>query len=414
MSTNENPEAGLRNHRPEFVRESSFGATPDNPSILKYSHTVSTFSWSSDSVNEAQRGLGDEDPKDFLKGPETHEVSVEYDLVKWFSATGDAAYDGMARDSDQLLTSSHTILDREAKGTVNADQTINGSTSKSTRIYTVGRGALIDEVVVNGDPSDSQPVTIELTYLVQKARSYQIDQPASSTLLVVSSSNTNDTTQTLTIESEGAATTEDISLNGQSNVSTSSSFGDIDVLNLSAETEGDITVSVNDGTQTSPTVGDDLAVISGTGSYNGVEGDLGVPALGTGSREDVSTNAVEQFIGDVISRGGTQFPYEVNSASLTVSNNVGETERSSGYGMALHPGSRDTTLEVSMFGEAMTHDLLMQELQNTKKDITWQMDGGTITLPSAVLQSPGERAAETGQAVMTTDNEFESQGISFS
>lgn len=413
MSTNENPEAGLRNHRPEFVREASFGVTGVDPSILKYSHTVTNFTWASDSVNEPQRGLGNADPKGFLKGPETHEITVGYDLVKYFSASGDAGYDGMARDSDQLLPASHTVLDREDKGTVNADQTVSGNTARATRLYTVGRGGLIDEVAMTGDPSDAQPLTMELSYLVQKTRSYQIDQPSSSTLLVVSSSSANDTTQSITIEDEGAVTTETLTLNGTSLVSTSSNFADVDALSLDAETEGDVTVAVNTGTTTSPAAGDSLAEIDGKTTYNGVEGDIGTPALGTGSREDVSAQSVETFIGDVISRAGTPFPYEISSATLTVTNNIEETERSSAYGMALHPGNRETTMEATMFGEAMTHDLLMQELENTASDITWQLDGGTITLPNSIMDEPGERAAETEQAVMTTDNTFQAQGISF-
>lgn len=411
---NENPEAGLRNHRPEFIREGTFGQTPADPSILKYSKIITNFAWTSDSVNEAQRGLGNADPQGFIKGPETHEATVGYDLVKWISATGDAAYDGMVRDSDQLLPSSHTVLDREDKGTINANQTVSGETARPTRIYTVGKGGLVDEVTMTGDPSDAQPITMELSYLMQKTRSYQIDQPSGSTPLVVSSSSSNDTSQSISIESEGAETSETLTLSGTTAVSTSSSFGDIDALSLSAETEGDITVSINSGTTSSPSAGDALAKIAGKSTYNGVEGDLGVPAMGSGSREDVSSMSVETFIGDVISRGGNPFPYEISSATLTVSNNVEDTERSSGYGMALHPTNREITLEATMFGESMTHDMLMQELQNIEKDITWQLDGGTITLPGSVMDEPGERAAETEQAVMSTDNTFQPTGISFS
>lgn len=409
-----NPEAGLRNHRPEFIREDSFGVTGVDPSILKFSHTMNTFTWASDSVNEPQRGLGDADPKGFIKGPETHELTIGYDLVKWFSPSGDASYDGMARDADQLLPSSHTILDREDKGQVNSSQTISGNTARPTRIYSVAKGGLIDEVAMTGDPSDAQPVTLELSYLAQKSRSYQIDQPTSDQLLAATSSSSEDTTQTLTVESEGAAQTEDITLNGTSVVSTTNPFGDIDALSLSGETTGDISISINDGTESSPTVGDTLSNIRGQESYRGVEGDLGVPALGGGSREDVSSSTVETFIGDQISRDGTEYPYEINSATLTVANNIEETERSNGFGMALHPGNREITMEATMFGETMTHDMLMQELLNNTEELTWQMDGGTITLPGTIMNEPGERAAETGQAVMTTDNTFMTSGISFS
>lgn len=414
---NENPEAGLRNHRPEFIREDTFGSTPADPSILKYSHTMTNFTWASDSVNEPQRGLGDANPVGFIKGPETHELTIGYDLVKWFVQNGgqayDAAYDGLVRDSDQLLPNSHTLLDREAKGQINKNQTISGNTPRPTRIYTVAKGGLIDEAAITGSPSDAQPVTVELSYLAQKGRSYQIDQPTSTTSLTVVSSDNSDTSQTLTVESEGANSVEQVTLNGTTVVGTSTSFGNIDVLELDTETVGDVTVSINEGSTSSPTAGDALSIINGKASYRGVEGDLGVPALGAGAREDISGQPVETFIGDQISRDGVEYPYEISSATLTVANNIEETERSNGFGMALHPGNAETTMEATMFGEAMTHDLLMQELTNTTDDITWEMDGGTVELPDSICQEPGERAAETEQAVMTTDNAFMSEGINF-
>lgn len=412
---NENPEGGLRNHRTEFARENAFGEAPTDPAFLKYSTTVSNITWSSDSANEGRRGLGSPDPHEFLKGPETHEVTVEYDLVKWLTdGSGnpeDAAYDGLARDGDNLLPNSHTIVDREEKASVSANQTVSGNAAYASRTYTVGKGALIDEAAVTGDPSDSQPITIEITYIVQKARSYQVDQPDSGTLLVVESTDTGDTTQSITIEDEGAATAETISLDGTTLVSTSSQFADIDALELSAETAGDVNVYINSGSATSPAAGDQLAEISGQVSYNGVEGDLGVPALGTGSHESLADPAAEVFIGDTIDRGGNPVPYEIPSATLEIANNIEETERSSGYGMALHPGNREITMEATMFGESMTHDMLTEHLQNVAKDIQWTLDGGSITLSGAVLQEPGERAAEEGQAVMTTDNSFQAAGL---
>lgn len=415
--SNTNPEGGLRNHRTEFIRESSFGTPGSNPSYLKYSDSINSFAWTSDSVNEGRRGLGSADPIGFLKGPETHEVVVSYDLVKWFTdGSGnakDAAYDGMARDADQLFPNSHTIVDREDKLSISSDQTVSGNTSYDTRLYTVAKGAVIDEVAVTGDPSDAQPVQVELTYLAQKGRSYQIDQPGSSTLLTVKSSSANDTSQSVTIENEGAGTSESVTLNGTSLVSTSSTFGDIDAIELSGETDGTITVSINDGTNSSPTEGDALAKIEGKNTYDSVEGDLGVPALGSGSHETLSSPSVEQFIGDVIDRGGSNFAYEIPSATVTVANNVEETERSSSYGMGLHPGNREITMEATMYGDAMTHDLLQQHLENTAKNVTWKLDGGNLQLDNAVLQEPGERAAEEGQALMTTDNLFQADGLTF-
>lgn len=411
------PEAGLRNHRTEFARESAFGATGSDPSFLKYSSSVTNVTWSSGATLEARRSLGNADPVDHHRGPESHELTVTYDLCKFFTDAGsanDAAYDGLARDADNLLPNSHTLVDREDKGQVAAANTVSGNTARPTRIFTVGKGGLIDEVAVTGDPSDSQPISVELSYVFQKVRSYQIDQPNSGTLLAVRSTDAGDTSQSVTIEDEGGATAETLALNGTSLVSTSNTYADIDAVELSAETAGDVEVVVNTGSATSPTAGDVLASVAGATTYDNVEGDLGVPALGAGSHEDAGTlPAPEQFIGDRILRAASPVPHEIPSATLTVSNNVEEQEVSSGFGMSLHPANRNITLEASMFGENQTHAMLVDHLQNNSKSIDWEMTGGTVTLESAALTEPGDRAAEEGQAVMTSDNTFEATGIAF-
>lgn len=419
MAQHENPEAGLRNHRTGFARESNLGDLPSGPSFLKYSDTIAEVSWSSDAINEERRGIGDPDPVGFIRGPESHEVTVSYDLVKWFTdGSGnpeDAAYDGMVRDADNLLPNSHTFVDREDKTTINAENTLNGSTSRGTRIYTVARGGLVDEVSVSGDPSDSQPVGIELSYVFQKVRSYQFDQP-NGDLLAVKSTDANDTSQSVTIESEGASTTETISLSGTSLVSTSSSYNDLDAVELDAETKGDLEVYINTGSTTTPAAGDKLAVLQGSDSYATIEGDLGVPVLtGSGTRESTgSLGDPETFIGDVINRSATPVPHEVQSATLTVSNNVATTEQSDQFGMHLAPGNRNLSFDLSMYGEVTSHGLLRDHLTNTAYDRSWELTGGTLSLAGTVLTDPGDRAAEEGQAVMTVDNTFTATGITIS
>lgn len=418
-----NPESGLRDQRVEFVREDDIGVTPSDPEILKYSDTVTNVTWSADATNEPRRGLGNADPTDFIRGPESHEVTVEYDLVKWFTDgsgdANDAAYDGMARDADNLLPHTHTVLTREDKGSVASENSVSGNSSRPARIYTVARGAMVDEVAITGDPSDSQPVTVELSYVVQKTRSYQVDQPETNTEVVVASSSSNDTSQTVTVEGmddSSSYATEDVALSGTGVESTTTLWESIDAVYLDDETEGDVTVSINDGTEASPTEGDELMVISGSETYDGIEGDLGVPGEGSnGSRESVSSlGDVETFLGDVIQRSASPVPHEIQSLTLTVSNNVETTERTEAFGMALFPANRNLTVDATMYGETTTHNLLVDHLESNAKDISWEMDGGTVTLSSAVLTDPGDRAAEEGQAVMTTDNTFTATGISFS
>lgn len=417
----DNPESGLRNQRVEYIRENDTGVTPTDPTVKKFSSVVTNINWSSDAVNEPQRGLGDADPQDFIRGPESHEVTVAYDLMQWFTDgsgnANDAAYDGLARDSDNLMPNSHTLLFREDKGKVNAENTVSGNTSYSTRLYTVAKGALIDEASISGDPSDSQPVSVELSYVAQKARTYQIDQPDSDTEVVVSSSDSNDTSQTLTVEGQDtndSFTTEDLSLNGTNLVSSSTVWKEIDAAHLDSETAGDVTVAINSGTTSSPTEGDSLMVISGSSTYNGVEGDLGVPGKNSGGTRESAPTGAETFLGDVISRQSDPVPHEVQSMTINVANNVETTERAEALGMAVFPGNREVTAEATLFGETTTHDMLTEHLETNKQDLDWKMDGGTLTVDNSTLTDPGERAAEEGQAVMTTDNTFMGEGITFS
>lgn len=407
-----NTEGGLRNHRLEFVRESSTGTPPSNPSWNLFSDTVRNFEWEPDTDIEEQRGIGDADPNTFYKGAETHDITVEYDLQQWFSSTGDAAYDGMARDADNLPTSTHTIVDREDKASISAGQTVNGSTSRDTRIYTVAKGGYIDEVTLSGDPGSQNPVSVELTYQFEKGRTYQVDQPSSSTTLAIQSTNSNDTSQTLTVEDEGASTTEDVSLNGKSLVSTSSSFSDIDALELDAETQGDVEVYVNTGSSSTPSKGDKLAVIYGSASYEDTVGDVGIPALGTGSHASAIGSSYEIIVGDTIERpSGTALAYDINSVELTVSNNLETSERVDDVTMRIDAGGRDTELDATIVGESESHQKILEHLQVTENNVKWTMTGGNLQVDNAALTDAGSRTIEAGDAAMTLDNTFTGKGL---
>lgn len=409
-------EGGLRNHRIEFIRESTTGTVPTDPAWNLYSDTVRSVEWGPDTQIETVRGIGDAAPSQFFKGPETHELTVTYDLQQK-SGTGDtlydgtssndAAYDGMVRDSDQLLNETHSFVDREDKTSISAEETINGSTSLDTRVYTVGKGGYISEVTLTGDPGSDQPIQVELTYQFEKIRSYQIDQPSSGTTLDVSSSDSNDTSQTLTIEDEGAGTTEDVSLSGTSTVSTSSSFSDIDALELDSETAG--TVTVNDGTN-------DLAKIDGSSSYSGIEGDLGVPALGSsGSHASAIGESFEVILGDSIEQpSGTDLAYDVNSVEFTVSNNIEQMNRTDSLKQRLFPGGQDIEVTATILGETESHNQILDHLQVSTNNVRWTISGGYVEATSASLTDPGSRTVESGQAAMTLDNTFTGQGVTIS
>jgi len=397
-------ESGIQNHRTEFVRETTTGTTPVNSSWNFFSDVIRSFEWAPDAQIEEVRSIGSADVAEFHKGPESHEITVSYDLQQWISSTGDASYDGIARDIDNLLPATHTVIDREDKSSISAGETVNGSTSLDTRIYTVGRGGFISDVTVTGDPGSDQPVIVELTYTFEKVRGYQIDQPSAVTTLEVASSTVSDTTQSVTIEDENAGTTETIALNGTTAQTTVASFSDIDSLSLDSETEGDVTLSES--------AGDDLAIIYGSTTYNGVEGDLGTTPLGTGSHASAVGTSYETFIGDTVERPmGTDLAYDVNSAEISVGNNLDTLPRNDSYKQRIYVGNRDVSLTATVVGESESHTAILQHLQNAENDVKWTLTGGSLTVNSALLTDVGARTIDAGSANLTLDNTFTGKGI---
>jgi len=422
-------DSGIRPHDVHFIREDEPDSLPSTVSYLAYSDEsgIGELSATAGATIERRRGVGNKRVQDHERGPESHEISVVYDLVKWFTqnngAAYDAAYDGILRATDNSVANTHRYVQREEKELLAGD-TLSGNTARTSREYIVGRGGYVDEITVTGDPSDSQPVTIELAYLFQYLRAFQIDQPTdgeSDVLLAVESTESTDTgvqVEFTGVDSSGSDAYESITTDGSdgtTTVSTTTSFQEVDAVYVSEDNVGTIQVSVNAGSQSSPTAGDLLAEVYGKSTYDDVESDNGVPAWDPGSggsKEDPTTlGSPEKFIGDRITRASNPVPHEVNSASVTIENNVAETERNTAFGMDLSMGEQNIMMEATMFGPSMSMDLLWDHLQTKSRDRTWEMGGGNLELLNTVLQEPGDVAKEEGQAVMTTDNSFDSAGF---
>lgn len=413
-------EGGLRNHRTEYIRESTTGTAPSDPAWNLFSDTVRSLEWSPDAQIEEQRGLGDAAPNGFFRGPETHELTITYDLQQGVESGGspqDASADGLERDSDQLLKNTHTLVDREDKTSLDSEETVNESTSYDTRIYTVGKGGYVDEVVFTGDPGSQQPVQVELTYQFEKIRSYQIDQPSSATGLALESTDSSDTGLTVTIENEDAGKSEDVSLDGSDATtlvgSTTTDFADIDAIELGSEATGDIKVYINDGSTSTPTKGDQLATIPGQSTYNSIEGDLGVPALGSGSHASALGSSYEIFLGDTIERpsGTSTWAYDISSYEMTVSNNLETSVRSDSMRQRISIGQQDSEVSATLMGETESHSQIIEHLQGTTNDIVWTLDNSILQLDSAVLMDAPSRTIEAGQAMLSLDCGFTGSGI---
>lgn len=426
MSASPSYESGIRPNRTEYIRESTVGVAPSNPAWNLYSDVVREFSVEIAGGVSSQRGRGSPDSQGAYAGTEESSVTIVYDLQQK-TASGntlidgsgnpnDAITDALQRDSDNRIQNTHTIVDRLEQSDLAAGNTVSGSTSRDTRQYVVVLGAYPDEGTLTGDPSDGQPVAAEISYECEKARRYQVDQPTSSEGSIeiwANSTDANDTTQTLTVESQGAGTTEDLSLNGTTDVQTTATFSDVDALHLDSETAGDVRVYVDDGSGTSK--GDQIAEIKGQNSYDHGEGDTGVPALGTGSHASAIGQSYELYHDDEVEQpDGTTIAENFETTEITVSNNVDATNRGGTPRPALSAGDHEVTVDVTVFGETEAVDRVVNHLTTATENVRWTMAGGHVQADSADARDVGEDGLNASESKSMVDVTFNGQGITVS
>lgn len=425
MSATPSYESGLRQHRIEYVRETTAGETPADPEWSLFSDVVRTIEPSVDAGAESQYSLGDPDSVGVFVGTEIDELTVAYDMQQkdsngniLFDGSGnaiDAATDGLTRDSDNRVRNTHTIVLRQDHADLKAANTINGTNAYDSRRYLVVKGAFVDEVTLAGDPSDAQPVSVELTYQCEKIRSYQIDQPDSAGVLHAVSTSTDDSTQTVTVEGvddTGTDTTEDISLDGTTAVVGTTSFAEIDAVELDGQTDGNVQVYLDDG----GSQGDQVAEIKGSEAYDHGESDLGIPVTGSGAHASAIDQPFETYHDDVVQRpDGTELADGFETTEFSVVNNIDALEQGSTPRPAISAGIREVNLEVTVFGETAHHDFLVEQFTTTTQNVRWTLNssGAYIQADSADPREVGA-SIEVEESKMMTDITFTGQGLSVS
>lgn len=388
-----NADTGFRNHRVEFVREDEPGVTPADPEWELFSDTLETALQVDSEANiEAQRGLGDYRVQNHFTGTEDHSVSIEYHLQQFFvdgtGSTVDPAGDAILRAGDGGVRNTHTIVDR-------AD--FDGA-----RTYVVARGCHPNLDDISGDPGSSLPIVVSLEYEAKSVRMYRVDQPAGEAL-TVRSTDSSDTTQTLTLESDGGTTSEEVTLDGTTEVTTTGTFDSLDAFELDERAAGEVIVEDSSGNT--------LVRIRGAEAYDGDDGDLGVPAVGSGSHADPIGESYEIFLDDYISKGGSELAAEVRSASFNVSNNYEKNPIVGTAEQAIHVGEWDAEFTATVAGDFESYHALTEHLTGAEFDLVWEMDGGQITFKNAVLEDPGDVGPEAGDVVSTIDNGFDPKDI---
>lgn len=395
-------EAGIRNTSAYFVREASQGVVPTNPDWLRFSDSIKSLTATPQANIFQRRNIGSPNVQGFHGGSEDHSFGIQYYpqrfLVDGSGAALDAAGDVLLRDADNDLAASHALF-------VVQDFAAGGALSAGRRIYTVGLGGKVATVTLSGEPESGEPIVTDMQYQFEKLRSYVIDQLDADVAVTVESTSTADTTQTVTVEDRGVANSASLALNGTTPVSSgATTFADIEGFFLSAETEGDVILKKSGGAE--------IARIYGRNSYQDREGDLGVPALGSGSYESALGSAYTLFVGSTVKwPSGTDLADTVMQLSFTVNNNLEAKPRIDSLRRRIYAGDVSIEVGATIFGEKDTHDKFIKHLQVTEQNLIWTLSNGVITAVGAVCTDPGSREYATSRATMDRGATFTGKSI---
>lgn len=428
-------EGGLRPSRIEMVEEQTQGVTPDNPNWRLISDRVMTFeteSFGPEAVEKA--GLGDT-VHELAPGLEEPELTIEYDLQRWFVDDNNEANDlssyGIIRVAGST-PSALSIVERMQSGEATENVLLQpgslvefnygdnpDATPRASRVYTVTKGCEVSEPTLTAEPSEVN-WAVEAGIMPDHGRSFQIDQPNAASTLALKSTDSDDTDLVITIENEGATTTEDVTLDGTDAttvVTTTSSFDDIDAIEITGpesqegrngviDHQGNIEIALNDaGAQ-----GEILAVLYGNNFYGNTYGDQGVPVLGSGSHgTEIGTPFYKATNfgmfrppGELFEAGGS-----VQSVELSVENDNERTPIQRSREQRIHIGMQTIELGVTYDSETGTHRNLVERmaLGNEEDDTVLEFTRGgeeSVTLSRSVV-------TETSRTREATENSTEQE-----
>ncbi|MFC5970071.1 hypothetical protein ACFPYI_01885 [Halomarina salina] len=431
-----NVESGSRRTEYHWVAETvdanGDAQTPTDPDWKLYSSVVTGYEPESEATHDERTPIGDVDPIDKKRQQETHEVTVTYDLERFpvdgSGNTLDPLADGWLRDIDNNLRATHSLLEIVKNSSIIASNTVHAkyfadgrdnshpsgdapeATALATRMVDYAFGGRPSEPALSLSAGDSAVASVELAYMFDKRRKYQLDQPSESTYLAIRSTDASDTGATITIEAVDGQTVEDITLDGSdatTAVVTTSQYDSLGAVAPAEELTGTLEVYVDESTDQTGEPGQLLTVVAGKDDYDVIEGDEGVPPLGSGSLGDGSTlGEAQTVLGTDIQWFGSQIAETIVEATTTVTNNIEEEATTEGLAQSKHADGRDITTEATVFGETQSTDKSGDHFQGNEGEFVIPLTGGDIAYPRAYCSSGGSVTKESGQAFATVETTF--------
>jgi hypothetical protein len=374
-------ENALNDHRIEWAEEPTPGEFPTDADWNGYSNEVTEFGYTPDGNKEPRNVIGQIDAEAHDRATEGVQATLNYRMARFPVDNSGAVVDPIAYPITEDASGtypSHTVVVRQ-------EHTDGGALGAGYREFSVISGARPISASFDGDPSATEPIPQELGYEAERGRTHVVHQPSGSSTLVVKSTDPSDTNDVI-IESEGAATTETVTLPGAdpNTVETTSDFDDIDAIEVQGEHAGDIMLGTSDG---SGSIDTELIEDPFTGTNtDGVDSILGIPALGSGSHASTITETGPQFLGTSTDWDGSALADRVHTLSLSVEREVSREPRQTTRRESIDIGPRSSSIDADLAGPYETATRIKQHFRDKSGDVIWTFDNGeTITAKNSEI-----------------------------
>jgi hypothetical protein len=383
--------------RVEWVEESTPGVYPDDPewNLFTASEELQDFTASAGPQREGRMALGNIDTAAHDRSTEAASATVSYRQSQFPVDASGNVQDPIAYPITETASEDYVSLLVVAR----RDVTGGGNDGAGFREFTVVSGARPVSATIDGDAGDAQPLPQELGLEAERTRTYIVHQPDGAQKLVVKSTDSNDTID-VTLEDEGANTTETLTLPGDADntVETTSDFDNLDAVEPQGVYGGKLQVGTSDG-QSPADIDTQLIQTNSASPSPGLEGveqdgidyERGIPALGSGSHASSVPNDGPLFIGT--STTGTPVSVtdeRLHTLSLSVERDVSREPKQGTRREEIDVGARSISLDADVAGPYESADQIKKAFISLTPDVTWTFDSGeTITLNNlAIVDSP--------------------------
>jgi hypothetical protein len=351
-----------------FVEETTPGEPPSDPEFQRYSGELEEVSASIDAGKEATESLGDRDFVEQYRSNEESELTVSYYQYDFpLSNTGDivdpVGFTMQLPDGD--FPSLTHVSRRDVKG--------GGKLGGGFREYLVALGCRPVSATLDGDPSAAEAIPQELTMPAETIRPHIIHQPATSTELVVRSTDAGDTNE-IVIEDEGANTSSTLTLPGSSpnTAATTVTFDDIDSVFCRGEHAGDVQLGTDNG---SGSIDTELLETPLTGTnQDRVSSVEGIPPLEAGTIEAPPTGQGNTFLGTQSSFNGSDIAPRLHTLDLSVELDTAREALQSSRRTEIDVGQRTVEFSADVAGPFQSAAKIKAHFRDVSGDLIYAFD----------------------------------------